>query len=762
MPAFDKKYNSIKTKIILSIFLVIVIFGIATALFVYYIAEKAFVDQKKMDLKYATVEQTHETAQQFFAAQRMAKSIAESEQSIKFLEGDLSNTSKSDLLIMMNHSNTDKTFGVLYLTDIKGEIVVATENYLEGNNHAYREYFKKTIAGIAWVEYAKNDITGIPGYFFSHPVVGQDGEVIGVAVTKLEPPSVESAFLETPLQLEGALMFVTKEGLVIYDSEKDRKYKTLGDISPVDEKKLKEEKNIQLADIPKLDYAEIQIYLQNYQGPKVFDFLDKLDNEQEIVSVSQIGKYPFFIIAEMKKSSFVAPMIKISIIVGVAVLLSAIFCSILMIVITNEFLKPLEKLKEFAKEMSKGNFNERINLQTNDEFAELGNVFNLMAARLKSIYGKLDQKVLEKTRDLQKFQLAIDNASDHIVITDEKGVLIYANHTAETITEFSFAEMKGKTPRLWGGQMTKAFYKKMWKTIKDEKQTFIGNLTNVRKGGERYEAEIKISPIVDKNGVVKFFVGIERDITRAREVDRAKTEFVSLASHQLRTPLTAIKWHIEMLIDEDMGKLKAAQKESLQEVYHSNERMIDLVNSLLNTSRIDMGTFAIDPVKTDVVQLIDDIIREMEQLLKIKKIKIQKTYGNTLPKINVDQMLLRIVLQNLLSNAIKYTPNLGKIKISIQQREKDTLFSVSDTGYGIPKKQQRKIFSKLFRADNAKELDADGSGLGLYVTKAVVEQAGGQIWFVSQEKKGTTFYFTILRQGMKKKKGAKALSQMPL
>ena len=153
-------------------------------------------------------------------------------------------------------------------------------------------------------------------------------------------------------------------------------------------------------------------------------------------------------------------------------------------------------------------------------------------------------------QDLEKFKLAVENASDQIAITDKEGVVLYINKAVELITGYLAKEIIGqKAGKLWGGLMEKDFYTKMWKIIKEDKIFFKGEIKNKRKNGQIYYAEINISPILDKNDDVEFFVAIERDITQAKDIDRAKTEFVSIAAHQLRTPLSAINWSMELFID---------------------------------------------------------------------------------------------------------------------------------------------------------------------------------------------------------------------
>jgi signal transduction histidine kinase len=212
-----------------------------------------------------------------------------------------------------------------------------------------------------------------------------------------------------------------------------------------------------------------------------------------------------------------------------------------------------------------------------------------------------------------------------------------------------------------------------------------------------------------------------------------------------------------MLLAGDAGKITKEQKDYLEEVYSSNKRMVELVNSLLNLSRLDLGTFTVNPEACDLTEISKNVLKELSSIIKTKKMKIEQDYEKGLKEIKVDKKLTRMIFQNLLTNALKYTPDKGKVSVSIKQEEKNILIEVKDTGYGIPKKDQPKIFGKLFRADNVKN-ETDGTGLGLYIVKSILEQSGGRIHFVSEENKGTSFFVKIPLSGMKAKGGTRELS----
>lgn len=242
-----------------------------------------------------------------------------------------------------------------------------------------------------------------------------------------------------------------------------------------------------------------------------------------------------------------------------------------------------------------------------------------------------------------------------------------------------------------------------------------------------------------------------------RSLDLAKDEFVSIASHQLRTPLTALKGYVGMLLDGDAGPINDKQREYLVEIKNSNDRMIGLITALLNVSRVDLGVFIVEPKQLNLKKVAEDALNDIGMKINEKKIRIETNFEKDLPLISADLNIVRMIFQNLFTNAVKYTSAEGKINISIGKSGSDILISVADNGYGIPKDVQSKIFTKMFRADNARVKDPDGTGLGLYIIKSTLEKTGGKIWFKSTENKGSTFYVTLPLEGMKKKEGTRRL-----
>ena len=363
----------------------------------------------------------------------------------------------------------------------------------------------------------------------------------------------------------------------------------------------------------------------------------------------------------------------------------------------------------------------------------------------------LEQKTTELKLSEQAIlqKKAVDEAilssiGDGLVVVDKVGIITYINNAFEKMLGWKSKEVLGKNisdivPMEYEKGDLVPFNERILTKVL-AREVVVANLTNpfyyIRKDKSRFPASSIVNPIVlngEVIGVVKTF----RDITREKEIDKTKTEFVSLASHQLRTPLSTISWYTEMLLSGDAGKLKKEQERYLNEIYKGNQRMVSLVNALLSVSRMDLGTFVLESEPTDIVLLVRNIVREQKPQIDRKKIKFSSEFDTNIPFIETDPKLLSMVVQNLLSNSVKYTPNKGKIKISLilDKKNKKIIFKILDSGYGIPKNQQDKIFTKLFRADNVREKDTEGTGLGLYIVKAIVDNSGGKVWFDSKENK---------------------------
>lgn len=391
---------------------------------------------------------------------------------------------------------------------------------------------------------------------------------------------------------------------------------------------------------------------------------------------------------------------------------------------------------------------------------DIGNIKRVQEV-LESRTNELEEaknKIEEEVQNVRKFKKVVDSSTEAVSITTPDGAIIYVNTAWSDLNLYSEEEALGRNSRMLRSPDTKAeLFVGMWEKISSGVTFHTEDIINKRKDGSVYQAALSIYPIREGTQTL-FYVSICQDISFRKEVDRAKTEFVSLASHQLRTPLSAIRWYSEMLLSKYVGDLNEKQRQYVKEIYSGNLRMVELVNALLNVSRLELGTFAIEPEPVNLVETCESVLSELTPQMHEKEQTVERFFASA-PKIyNADPKLIRIVFQNFLSNSVKYTPAKGHIVVEISQREDDLYIRVSDNGYGIPKAQHAKIFEKLFRADNVRQKDTEGTGLGMYIVKAIIENSGGRIWFDSEENQGTTFHVILPMSGMPRKVGSKGLS----
>ncbi len=395
-----------------------------------------------------------------------------------------------------------------------------------------------------------------------------------------------------------------------------------------------------------------------------------------------------------------------------------------------------------------------------DEVGTLGQSFNHMIDRVRDA-----QKNLEDAR--KKSDAILLGIGDGVMAIDARGKVILFNKAAEKISRYAASMVIG-TP-----------YKKYIQFVKGENNTvedgFIQQalggaiavmpegVSLVRKDGTLVSVADSSAPIMDAEGKIVGAVVVFRDVTHEREVDRLKSEFVSVASHQLRTPLTAIRWNLEDLQSEEMGALSQEQKESVAQVVVSTGRMIRLVNDLLDVSRLESGRLSIRPVPTDIAAILTDVAEEHNVLAREKKCTVHMHLpAQTLPPISIDPMLIRQVVVNILSNAIKYSCSADhQPAVDVTLSQDGELYyrvEIRDNGMGIGKKDEDRIFQRFFRADNAVKQQTEGSGLGLYIAKLIIEESGGMISFSSTEGSGSVFWFLLPIAGSKERLGGKTLT----
>ena len=383
----------------------------------------------------------------------------------------------------------------------------------------------------------------------------------------------------------------------------------------------------------------------------------------------------------------------------------------------TEFKKPQQELEKEVKERTK--------------------ILEESRTALMNILEDVEEARQKAEEEKNKTLAIITSFADGLLVFDEKKNLILVNPEAEKFFDVKSSEIVGRSILELA---TLPNLEPLIKILGEEIETIFRKELSLNK---KRIVEVSTTPLLREKEKVGTLV-IIHDITREKMIEKMKTEFVSLSAHQLRTPLSAIKWSLKMLLDGDAGEITPEQREFIEKSYRSNERMIGLINDLLDITRIEEGRYLYQPTLCQIEDIVQSVINSYQEEFKKKKIKFEfKRPEEKLPKVKVDEEKMGLAIQNLLDNALRYTLTGGEVTLSLKCVNKEIELSVKDSGIGIPQDQQERIFSKFFRAGNAIRVETEGSGLGLFIVKNIIEAHGGKIWFQSEENKGSTFYFTL-------------------
>jgi PAS domain S-box-containing protein len=342
----------------------------------------------------------------------------------------------------------------------------------------------------------------------------------------------------------------------------------------------------------------------------------------------------------------------------------------------------------------------------------------------------------------------IASFGDGVIIVNEYGLIMQINQTALDMLGY-------KRKELMGAWFPKALPSKDKEghDIPTYERTVVralltGQATSevvgyVKKDGSVLPVANTSSPFKVKGKPMGAII-IFRDFSREVQVEKAKDEFISITSHQLRSPLTSMRLFVELLEDPRTGALNDEQRDYLGKIKISTDRMLELVANFLSISKLELGRLEPKPAHTDLERLVNMQIAELSPVLGEKQIQLTFNKPESPSNVMIDAALLAEALNNLLTNAVRYAPpKNGKIEISVESNGESCIISVSDNGIGIPEEAKGRMFERFFRADNAVAVHDEGTGLGLYLVKKIVQTLRGRVWFESQENKGTTFYLSL-------------------
>lgn len=379
----------------------------------------------------------------------------------------------------------------------------------------------------------------------------------------------------------------------------------------------------------------------------------------------------------------------------------------------------------------------------------------------------VEERTLQLAEEKSRLLASVENLSLGFAMFDLQGKVLNINQAFKNFLAINTLENLSELNSLLGKD---SVLQKLFDKCLNSKQPV--NLENFSLGKKYFTFFLTPVILANTNQVIGVVMIIE-DFTKEQEIDKAKSEFIILASHQLRTPLTIIKWNSEFLtkqVTENPALFNYIK--NIKAIEEGTSRMAALIQALLNVTRVEIGKLAISPELISPEEVSRLSMEELRAQAEIKDLAVKEFYEQGLPQMKADPNLLKIILQNLLTNAVKYTPEKGMISLGVGVDKENILnkpavvFTVSDTGYGIPFQDQTRIFTKLFRSENIKLVGASGTGLGLYLTKAIVESCGGKIWFKSpvhmshaSSAQGSSFFVALPVDGVPKKEGVTFLPE---
>lgn len=402
-------------------------------------------------------------------------------------------------------------------------------------------------------------------------------------------------------------------------------------------------------------------------------------------------------------------------------------------------LTPAEKLTRSVRKISKGQLNQKIDINTNDEIGELGREFNKMTERLR-IYEQTNiHKLLAEKR---KSETIVENIVDPIIVTDEEGKVVLMNQAAVTILETNSDTWQGEP-------LDKVIKdKRLIETLRPERISRFevehrDSLIEIVKKDIKLYFRPRQAIILDENGNRQGVVTLLQDVTKFKNLDMMKSEFIATVSHELRTPLTSLSMGVDILSQGVIGHTNKRQKELLSTIKDDLERLRKLIKDLLDLSKLESGKYELKKEYVNFRKLVADAVKPFKLPFKEKKIKLNIDVPNDLPEFNGDFHQLMWVVSNLLNNALRHTDSEGRVELKASKRNNEILIAVSDTGHGISPEHLKTIFDKFVQIKSSTETTPGSVGLGLAIAREVVEAHGGRIWVESQVGVGSTFYFTL-------------------
>jgi len=429
-----------------------------------------------------------------------------------------------------------------------------------------------------------------------------------------------------------------------------------------------------------------------------------------------------------------------------AVLFTSVFAIVLILFasvqVSRTIIRPAEKLTEAARRIGQGHLNQKIDITTNDEIGELGSEFNKMTERLR-MYEEMNvsQLIVEK----KKSEAIVASIPDPVIMADEGNKVLLMNQAAKKLLQIDGTDWQGKS---LGQIVNDERWLKLLSGggVSVEELAKRDTLLSIQQPGEQaLYFRPRQTTIIDESKNILGVVTLLQDVTRFKNLDRMKSEFIATVSHELRTPLTSINMAVDIMSQEVLGKINESQRDMLATAKDDCERLTKLVKELLDMSRLESGKYELKRERINLRSLVEEALKPLRLQFREKGIRLETEIPADTAEVPGDQRQLSWVVANLVSNALRYTPADGTVTVHSDLLSDSVRVSVKDSGRGIPPDAVEVIFDKFVQIKQSTDATPGSVGLGLAIAKEVVEAHGGKIWVESSVGRGSTFFFTIPR-----------------
>ena len=414
-------------------------------------------------------------------------------------------------------------------------------------------------------------------------------------------------------------------------------------------------------------------------------------------------------------------------------LISCLVVIAIALVVSHRIVTPIQQVTGAARAIGRGEFDQEIQVTSSDEVGILAEEFNSMRWNLKSAVEKL-------TEEEKKMTAIVNSIAEGLILVDSNNRILHINPAAERLLDLSQDSIdKDITKLIQNDELIQIEQA----PSKNEDANFVSEITLIHHD-EKLVLRTIASPFLDENGQTLGTVYLFDDITREKEIDQMKSDFISLVSHELRTPLTSIIGFVSFILDGKAGSINERQRNSLARVQRQSKRLAALINDLLDISRIESGRIQMEQAPISVLEIVTHRLEEIRPQADEKSIQLDLTAPESVPTILGDEARMGQVFTNLIGNAIKFTPNNGEVSIKVEADGNLLHVEVIDTGPGIPPEERQKIFDKFYQLSDISTRQQGGSGLGLSISKSIIEAHGGKLWIDDgNQGKGSNFQFVL-------------------